>query len=93
MGITWIFHRFKTSSRTMALGSTQPLTEIGRRMSAGGKGGRHIGMTILPPTCAHRLEILIASTSWGPKGLPGPVYIYFLPGQYMYEVDTNGLRL
>lgn len=60
-------------------------------MSAGGKGGRRVRLTILSPTCAHRLEILIASTSCGPKGLSGPTYIYFLPVQYMYEVDTNGL--
>jgi hypothetical protein len=60
-------------------------------MSAGGKGGRCIGMTILSLTCAHRLEILIASTSCGPKGLSEPMYIYFLSVQYMYDVDTNGL--
>jgi len=60
-------------------------------MSAGGKGGRRTELTTLSPTCAHRLEILVASTSWGPKGLSGSVQICLLPVQYMYEVDTNGL--
>jgi hypothetical protein len=60
-------------------------------MSAGGKGGRRIELTTLPPTCAHRLEILVASTSWGPKGLSGPVCISLLPVQYTHEVRTNGL--
>jgi hypothetical protein len=41
------------SSRTMALGSTQPLTE----MSKGGKGGRCAGLTTLPSSCADCHEI------------------------------------
>jgi hypothetical protein len=38
------------SSGTMALGSTQPLTEMSIRKFPGGKGGRCIGLTILPPS-------------------------------------------
>jgi hypothetical protein len=35
------------------LGSTQPLTEMnGRNISYGGKGGRCVGLTNLPPSCA-----------------------------------------
>jgi len=42
----------------MALGSTQPLTEISTRdISWGGKGGRCVGLTTLPPPCADCLEI------------------------------------
>jgi hypothetical protein len=42
----------------MALGSTQPLTEMStRNISWGGKGGRCIGLTTLPPACADFLEI------------------------------------
>ena len=46
-GVTRIFHRHNPSSRTIALGLTQPLTEI----FPGGKGGRCVGLTTLPPLC------------------------------------------
>jgi hypothetical protein len=39
----------------------------------GGKGGQCVGLTTLPPSCADCLEILGASTSRNPKGLPRPV--------------------
>jgi hypothetical protein len=35
----------------------------------GGKGGRWVGLTTLPPSCASCLDILEASSSWIPKGL------------------------
>jgi hypothetical protein len=40
----------------MALGSTQPLTEMSRRNIAwggGGKSGRCVGLTTLQPSCAY----------------------------------------
>ena len=36
----------------MALGSTQPLTEMSTRCISWGKGGRCVGLTTLPPSCA-----------------------------------------
>jgi hypothetical protein len=46
----------------------------------GGKGGRCVGLTTLPPSCADCLKNLGASTSWIPKGLSRPVmgmlYLY-----------------
>jgi hypothetical protein len=58
----------------MALGSTQPLTEMRtRNLSWGGKGGRCVGLTTLPPSCADCLQILGASTSWISTGLSRPV--------------------
>ena len=36
----------------MTLGSTQPLTEMSTRSFPGGKGGRCVGLTTLPPSCA-----------------------------------------
>ena len=48
-GVTWIFHRFNLSGRTMALGLTRPLRETSTRNSSWrGKGGRWIGVTTLP---------------------------------------------
>ena len=41
----------------MALGSTQPLTEISTSNVSWNKGGRCVGLTTLPPTCADCLEI------------------------------------
>ena len=46
-----------TSFRTMALGSTQPLTEMSTRNISWGKCGRCVGLTTLPPSCADCLEI------------------------------------
>jgi hypothetical protein len=42
----------------MALGSTQPLTEMSTRNFLGGKGGQSVGLTILTPLCSKYLEIL-----------------------------------
>ena len=36
----------------MALGSTQPLTEMSARNISRGKGGRCVRLTTLPPSCA-----------------------------------------
>jgi hypothetical protein len=42
----------------MALGLTQPLTEMStRNISLGNKGVRCVGLTTLPPSCADCLEM------------------------------------
>ena len=52
-GVTGIFHWHNPSNRTMALGSTQPLTEMSTgSISLGYKGGRCVRLTTLPPSCA-----------------------------------------
>jgi hypothetical protein len=51
------------SSRTMALVSTQPLTEMST--------GRRVGLTTLPPSVSRMSENVGASTSRNPKGLHG----------------------
>jgi hypothetical protein len=66
-----IFHWHNPSGRTMALGSTQPLTEMRTRF-LGGKGGRCVGLTTLPPSCRLSRN-LGASTSCNLKGLSRPV--------------------
>ena len=40
---------------------------------SGGKDGRCVGLTTVPPSCAGCLEILGAWTSWSLKGLSRPV--------------------
>jgi hypothetical protein len=58
----------------MALGLTQPLTEMSTRteMFPGGKGGRCVGLTNLPLSCADCLEIRepqTPGTLWACPGL------------------------
>jgi len=62
-GVIGIFHWHNSSGRTMALGSTQPLTEMNTSTGTG-KGDRCVGMTTLPPSCADYLKI------WEPQS-PG----------------------
>jgi hypothetical protein len=68
----------------MALGSTQPLMSI--MILSGGKDGRCVGLTTLPPSCADCLEILGASTYWSPRSLTRPLqeqlYIASFPNQW-----------
>ena len=65
----------------MALGSTQPLTEMSTRnislKGGGGEGGRCVGLTTLPPSCADCLEIWELQTT----GTQGPAQ------------DCNGIAL
>jgi hypothetical protein len=57
----------------VALGSTQPLTEMSTRctLGGGGKFGRCVGLTILPPLCADCLEILQPQPPGTLKVCPG----------------------
>jgi hypothetical protein len=56
-------------SCTVALLSTQPLTEMSTRKFPEGKGGRCVGLTTLPPSVSRMSENVGASTSRNPKGL------------------------
>jgi hypothetical protein len=55
-GVIGIFHWHNPSGRTMALRSTQPLTDMSTRNISWGKGGRCVGLTTLPPSCADCLK-------------------------------------
>jgi len=56
-----------------------------------GKGGRCLGLTTLSPSCTDCLEILKASTSWGPKGLSRPVQGLLYPFFRVLFMFTDGL--
>jgi len=69
-GVIEIFHWHNPYCRTIAQGSTHPLTEMStRNISWGGKGSQCVGLTTLSPSCADCLEI------WEPQppGTSGPV--------------------
>jgi hypothetical protein len=72
-GVIGIFHWLNPSGSTMALGLSQPLTEMSTRDDFMGKGGWYIGLTTLPFSYAHCLEILRASNSCSPNSLSRPV--------------------
>ena len=55
------FHWRNPSGRTMALWLTQSLTEMSTRNISWSKGGRCVGLTTLPRSCAECLDI------WEPK--------------------------
>ena len=78
--VAGIFHWHNPSGRTVALGSTQPPTEMStRNIPWGGKDGRCVGLTTLPPFMCRLSWNLGASTSWNPQGLSRPVMglLYF----------------
>jgi len=68
-GVTGILQRQNPSSRTTALGSTQPSTEMStRNTSWGGKGGRCLRLITLAPSyddCLGILEPQPSGTLWG----------------------------
>jgi hypothetical protein len=55
----------------MALGSTQPLTEMSSEIILGVKSGRRVGLITLPPSMSRMSENVKAWTSRNPKGLQG----------------------
>ena len=58
VGVIGVFHWHNPSGRTMALGSTQPLNRNEyQKLFLGSKGGRWVGLTTLPPSCAECLAI------------------------------------
>jgi hypothetical protein len=71
--VTGICHWHNPFGHTMALGSTQPLTEMStRNISMGGKGGRCVVLTTLPPTRADCLKIWEPQPTGTLRTCPGP---------------------
>jgi hypothetical protein len=65
------FNLRNPSSCTMALVSTQLLTEMSTRNLLGVKSVRRVGLTTLPPSVGPMSENVGALTSRNPKGLHG----------------------
>ena len=75
-GVTGIFH-WHPADRTMAPGSTQPLTEMNtQEYFLGSKGGRCVLLT-LPPSCADCLEIWEPQPAGTLRVCPGLYRGYF----------------
>jgi len=73
------FIDIKSSDRTMALGSTQSLTEMSTGAFSGGKGGRCVKLTILPLSRAVVMKFgnrNFLEPSRPLQTLNGTIYIY-----------------
>jgi hypothetical protein len=66
-----LFNLPNPSSRSMALGSTRPLTEMSTRNLSGGKSGRRLELTSLPQSVSRMSENVGSSTSRNSIGLHG----------------------
>ena len=84
--MVWVVSRFRfkappgissscISPITMALGLTQPLTEMSTRTICWGKGGRCVRLNNLPPSCVDYLEI------WEPEPVMALLFLYV----YVYK--------
>jgi hypothetical protein len=82
--VTGIFHWHNRFGRTVALGSTQPLTEMStRNLSWGVKAAGSYLTTFM----CRLSKNLGASTSWSPKGMSRPVM--GLLYHYLYELSFH----
>jgi hypothetical protein len=79
----------------MALGSTQPLTEMSTTNPPGGiKGGRRVRLTTLPPSVSRlSRENVGASTSHNPMDLhgllQGQLYLYIKDPEFIVITQTK----
>ena len=86
-GVIWIFH----SHRTMALVSTQPLTEISTRRISWGNGGRCVRLTTLQLCCA----VVMKSGNLNFLEPSGPIQAcnWFLHGMFTSALNGTACSL
>jgi hypothetical protein len=89
-GVIGIFHWHIPSGRTLALGLTQPLTEMSTgNISWGGKGGRCVGFTTLSPSRVDCLEISEPQPPGILRACPGIFYL----SDIVPFMETAGMRI
>ena len=81
------FHSYNHSSHIMALWSTQPLTEMSTKSISWGKGGRYVGLTTLPTSCADCHDVWEPQSSWKLQGLYRDCYIFIF---YIHPLPIRG---
>jgi len=85
-----IFHWHNPSGHTIALATTQSLTEMSaRNITFGRKGGRCLVLTTLPPSCAECLEIWEPQPPGTLRDCPGLYRDYFT---FTFAISVQGTR-